>query len=164
MKRAHTALVYKAIIRKLRAARPDIEISSDFIIGFPGETQQDFEQTMKLIAEINFDVSFSFIYSARPGTPAADRPSLPLAVMDARLQSLQAKINSQQYATQASMIGRDVSVLIEREGRHAGQMTGKSEHMYPVAVTAPNARIGDLVQVRITGTVANSLLGDVLTR
>jgi len=164
MNRKHTAADYVRCIQKLRDVRPDIIFSSDFIVGFPGETDDDFAATLELIDAVNYGSAFSFKYSGRPGTPAADRPSLPLEVMDARLQILQAKITAQQHATQNSMIGRDVTVLIERTGRHAGQMTGKSEHMYPVAVSAPDARIGDLVRVRITGTVANSLLGEVLAR
>ena len=164
MNRKHTRADYLAVIGRLRAARPDLVFSSDFIAGFPGETDQDFDDTLRLIDEVGFGSAFSFKYSARPGTPAAERETLPDAVADERLHKLQALISQHQYATQASMIGRDVSVLIEREGRHAGQMTGKSEHMYPVAVTAPDARIGDLVQIRITGTVANSLLGEVMAR
>jgi tRNA-2-methylthio-N6-dimethylallyladenosine synthase len=162
MNRKHTRADYLAVIARLRAARPDLVFSSDFIAGFPGETDRDFAQTLELIDAVGFGAAFSFKYSARPGTPAAEREVLPDAVADERLQVLQAKIAHHQYATQASMIGREVNVLIERTGRSAGQMTGKSDHLYPVAVSGPDIAIGDLLKVRITASHANSLSGEII--
>ncbi len=157
MNRKHTADHYLRLIERIRAARPDILLSSDFIVGFPGETEADFEATMDLIRAVGFGAAFSFKYSARPGTPAADRPAVAAEVADARLQRLQAMITDQQRAAQVAMIGREVCVLYEKPGRLEGQMVGKSDHLHAVHVADPAGRPGDLVRVRITGSATNSL-------
>lgn len=121
MNRKHTAEQYLRLIERIRAARPDILLSSDFIVGFPGETDQDFADTMDLIRAVGFGQAFSFKYSARPGTPAAEKPELPAEVADARLQSLQALVTQQQRAAQEAMVGREVGVLYERPGACRGR-------------------------------------------
>src|SRR5690606_38285832 len=130
MKRGHTALEYKQKIRKLREARPDISLSSDFIVGFPGETEADFEATMKLIEDLNFDQSFSFIYSARPGTPAASfADDTPMSVKKDRLQRLQAQVNAQAQAISRDMVGTTQAVLVERRStRDPRQLAGRTEN------------------------------------
>ncbi len=158
MNRKHTAEGYLRLIARLRAARPDLALSSDFIVGFPGETEAEFEATLDLIREVRFASAYSFKYSARPGTPAAEKPQLPPEVLDDRLQRLQALIADQQRAAQAAMVGRTVEVLFEKPGRMAGQMTGKSGHLMAVHVTADVAP-GALRAVRITGAGPNSLAG-----
>ena len=165
MKRAHTALEYKAIVRKLKAARPDIQMSSDFIIGFPGETQQDFEQTMKLVGEINFDVSFSFIYSARPGTPAADLPDdVSEEEKKQRLFILQERINQQVMAWSRSMLGSIQRVLVEGISRkNVMELTGRTDNNRVVNFAAPIDMIGKFVDVEIVDVYATSLRG-VLVR
>ena len=165
MKRAHTALEYKAIIRKLKAARPDIQMSSDFIIGFPGETQQDFEQTMKLVGEVNFDVSFSFIYSARPGTPAADLPDdVSEEEKKQRLFILQERINQQVMAWSRSMLGSTQRVLVEGISRkNVMELTGRTDNNRVVNFAAPVDMIGKFVDVEIVDVYATSLRG-VLVR
>ncbi len=125
MKRGHTVLEYKQKIRRLKEARPDISLSSDFIIGFPGETEEDFQATMKLIAEVGFDQSFSFIYSRRPGTPAASFPDdVPAKVKKQRLAILQHRVNQQAAAISAAMVGGVQRVLVERESRKDAAQTG----------------------------------------
>ncbi len=160
MNRKHTADAYLRLIDRIRAARPDILFSSDFIVGFPGETDADFEATLALIREVKFGAAYSFKYSARPGTPAAEKPAVDDAVADARLQVLQALVTSQQRASQDAMIGREVTVLYEKPGRMAGQMVGKSDHLHAVHVNDGNGRIGDLVRVLITAASANSLAAE----
>lgn len=162
MNRKHTAEQYLRLVERIRAARPDILLSSDFIVAFPGETDRDFEDTMDLIRAVGFGAAFSFKYSARPGTPAAEKPELPAEVADARLQALQALITTQQRAAQEAMVGREVGVLYEKPGRLPGQMVGKSDHLHAVHVTDPYARPGDLVRVRITAAAPNSLAGERL--
>jgi tRNA-2-methylthio-N6-dimethylallyladenosine synthase len=157
MNRKHTAAHYLRLIERIRAARPDILLSSDFIVGFPGETDADFEATMELIRSVRFGSAFSFKYSARPGTPAAEKPGVEAEIADARLQELQALITEQQRAAQTAMIGREVGVLYEKAGRLPGQMVGKSDHLHAVHVTDPAGRAGELVRVRITGSAPNSL-------
>jgi tRNA-2-methylthio-N6-dimethylallyladenosine synthase len=157
MNRKHTAAHYLRLIERIRAARPDILLSSDFIVGFPGETDADFEATMELIRSVRFGSAFSFKYSARPGTPAAEKPGVEAEIADARLQELQALITEQQRAAQTAMIGREVGVLYEKAGRLPGQMVGKSDHLHAVHVTDPEGRAGELVRVRITGSAPNSL-------
>jgi tRNA-2-methylthio-N6-dimethylallyladenosine synthase len=159
MNRKHTAAHYLDLIGRIRAARPDILLSSDFIVGFPGETDDDFQATLDLIRAVGFGAAFSFKYSARPGTPAAEKPGVAAEVADARLQTLQALITQQQRAAQAAMVGREVGVLYEKPGRLPGQMVGKSDHLMAVHVADPAGRAGELVRVRITGTEANSLAG-----
>ncbi|OYU18603.1 MAG: tRNA (N6-isopentenyl adenosine(37)-C2)-methylthiotransferase MiaB [Rhodobacteraceae bacterium PARR1] len=157
MNRKHTRDDYFRLIDRIRAARPDILMSSDFIVGFPGETDQDFADTMDLVRTVGYGACFSFKYSARPGTPAAEKPAVETEVADNRLQELQALITQQQRAAQEAMVGREVSVLIEKTGRMAGQMVGKSDHLHAVHVTDSNAQVGDLIRVRITATASNSL-------
>lgn len=164
MKRAHTALEYKAIIRKLKAARPDIQISSDFIIGFPGETQQDFEQTMKLIGEVNFDTSYSFIYSARPGTPAADLPDdVPEEEKKQRLWILQDRINQQAMAWSRRMLGTEQRILVEGTSRkNVMELSGRTENNRVVNFEGTPEMIGKFVDVEIVDVYPNSLRGKVV--
>jgi tRNA-2-methylthio-N6-dimethylallyladenosine synthase len=161
MKRGHTAIEYKQKIRKLRAARPDISLSSDFIVGFPGETEADFEALMNLIAEIGFDQSFSFIYSARPGTPAASlADDTPMDVKKQRLKILQARINRQAMAISEAMIGTTQRVLVEKlSKKSASQVSGRTENMRWVNFDANPACIGQFVDVIITEALPNSLRG-----
>jgi len=164
MKRAHTALEYKAIIRKLLKARPDIQISSDFIIGFPGETQQDFEQTMKLIGEVNFDTSFSFIYSARPGTPAADLPDdVSEEEKKQRLYLLQERINQQAMMWSRRMLGTTQRVLVEGISRkNVMELSGRTDNNRVVNFEAPVELIGKFVDVEIVDVYPNSLRGKLV--
>jgi len=161
MKRGHTVLEYKQKIRRLRAVRPDICISSDFIVGFPGETERDFEATMDLIAEVGFDQSFSFLYSRRPGTPAASLPDdLPHAVKQARLERLQQRVDAQSLAISRGMVGSVQRVLVERPAKkHAGQVAGRTENNRWVNFDGPPGLIGRFVDVVITEAMPNSLRG-----
>ena len=159
MNRKHTAESYIRVIERIRVARPDILLSGDFIVGFPGETDQDFEDTLSLIREVHYGQAYSFKYSTRPGTPAAEKPQLPEDVMKVRLQRLQGLLREQQVATQESMVGREVSVLFEKAGRETGQMIGKSEYLHAVFAEAPNDVIGQVRKVRITKSETNSLGG-----
>jgi len=161
MKRGHTALEYKQKIRKLREARPDISLSSDFIVGFPGETDKDFEATMQLIADIGFDQSFSFIYSARPGTPAASLPDdTPLEVKKERLQILQTRINQQAFDISQAMVGTTQRVLVEKTSKKStAQVAGRTENNRWVNFDADPSLIGRLVDVVITEALPNSLRG-----
>ena len=161
MKRGHTILEYKQKIRKLRAARPGISLSSDFIVGFPGETERDFEALMSLVAEMGFDQSFSFIYSARPGTPAASlADDTPLDVKKQRLQRLQARINQQAMAISRSMVGTTQRILVERlSKKSANQLSGRTENNRWVNFDADSSCIGQFVDVLITEALPNSLRG-----
>ena len=161
MKRGHTALEYKQKIRKLRAARPGISLSSDFIVGFPGETDADFEATMNLIADVGFDQSFSFIYSARPGTPAAAyADDTPMAVKKERLSLLQARINQQAFAISQAMVGTTQRVLVERPSKKSPtQLAGRTENMRWVNFDADPGCIGQFVDVLVTEALPNSLRG-----
>jgi tRNA-2-methylthio-N6-dimethylallyladenosine synthase len=159
MNRKHTAETYLRLIERIRAARPDILLSSDFIVGFPGETDADFDATMDLIRAVGFGAAFSFKYSARPGTPAAEKTPVEAAIADARLQALQALITEQQRAAQEAMVGREVGVLYEKPGRLPGQWVGKSDHLHAVHVPDPAGVAGELVRVRITASAPNSLAG-----
>jgi len=165
MKRGYTTLEFKQKIRKLRAVRPDISISSDFIVGFPGETDADFDKTMKLIEDIGFDQSFSFIYSRRPGTPAADlEDDTADAVKHARLERLQAHINGHSASISAQMVGSLQSVLVEGPSRkNPNEMTGKTENMRSVNFPGHARMIGQFVDVVITEALTNSLRGRVAT-
>ena len=164
MKRGHTALEYKQKMRRLREARPNISLSSDFIIGFPGETDADFEATMQLIEGVGFDHSFSFIYSRRPGTPASSLPDdVPLDVKKARLQRLQSRITEMANAISASMVGTVQSVLVERPSRKdPKQLAGRTENNRVVNFTGHERLIGHFVDVRITEALPNSLRGEVV--
>jgi tRNA-2-methylthio-N6-dimethylallyladenosine synthase len=159
MNRKHTAGAYLRLVERIRAARPDLLLSSDFIVGFPGETDADFDATLALIEAVGFGGAFSFKYSERPGTPAAERPQVADEVMDDRLQRLQAVLTRQQRAAQDGMVGREVGVLFEKPGRMAGQMTGKSDYLHAVHVTGGDIARGDLRRVRIVESGPNSLAG-----
>ncbi|NCC28697.1 MAG: tRNA (N6-isopentenyl adenosine(37)-C2)-methylthiotransferase MiaB [Gammaproteobacteria bacterium] len=161
MKRGHTALEYRSKIRRLRQARPRIGISSDFIVGFPGETESDFAATMDLIEDIGFDQSFSFIYSRRPGTPAADYPDdVPVADKKARLERLQARINDNARHYSQAMVGTIEQVLVERPSRKDPlQLAGRTENNRVVNFTGVPALIGDFVDIEITEALPNSLRG-----
>ncbi|WP_392398176.1 tRNA (N6-isopentenyl adenosine(37)-C2)-methylthiotransferase MiaB [Edwardsiella piscicida] len=164
MKRTHTALEYKAIIRKLRRARPDIQISSDFIVGFPGETQQDFEQTMQLIAEVDFDMSYSFIFSARPGTPAADMvDDVAEEEKKQRLYILQERINQQAMRYSRRMLGTVQRILVEGTSRkNVMELSGRTENNRVVNFAGQPEMIGRFVDVEITEVLPNSLRGVVV--
>ena len=159
MKRGHTALEYKSKIRKLRKIRPDISLSSDFIIGFPGETDDDFEATMNLIAEIGFDHSFSFIYSKRPGTPASSfNDDVPMATKKERLNILQARINHMAVEISRGMIGKKERVLVEGlSKKDANELRGKTENNRTVNFVGPTSLIGEFIDVLITEALPNSL-------
>ncbi len=160
MNRSHTADSYLRLIEKIRAARPDILMSGDFIVGFPEETEADFQATLGLIEEVRYGYAYSFKYSARPGTPAAERPMVEAAEADDRLQRLQALITRQQHELQDAMIGRTVKVLFEKPGRFPGQMVGKSDYLHAVHVQGEGLSKGEICPVRITGSGANSLAGE----
>ncbi|CNL33371.1 (dimethylallyl)adenosine tRNA methylthiotransferase [Yersinia aldovae] len=164
MKRAHTALEYKAIIRKLRQARPDIQISSDFIIGFPGETQQDFEQTMKLVADIGFDTSYSFIYSPRPGTPAAELPDdVSEEEKKQRLHILQQRITQQAMGISREMVGTVQRILVESTSRkNVMELAGRTENNRVVNFAGSPELMGKFVDVEIVDVYASSLRGALL--
>ncbi|MFL6593727.1 MAG: tRNA (N6-isopentenyl adenosine(37)-C2)-methylthiotransferase MiaB [Luteimonas sp.] len=164
MKRGYTALEFKQKIRKLRAVRPGISISSDFIVGFPGETDADFEKTMKLIDDVGFDQSFSFIYSRRPGTPAADlEDETPDAAKHARLERLQAHISAHSAAISQSMVGSVQRVLVEGPSRKdQNELTGKTENMRSVNFAGHPRLVGQFVDVAITEAMTNSLRGRVV--
>jgi len=166
MKRGHTALEYKQKIRRLREVRPGISISSDFIVGFPGETERDFEATMDLIAEIGFDQSFSFIYSRRPGTPAASLPDdVDHAVKQQRLELLQARINQRAMAISRDMVGSVQRVLVERPSKKDPcQLAGRTENMRWVNFDGPASLIGGFADVLITEALPNSLRGRLADR
>ena len=157
MNRKHTAEGYLALIERIRAARPDIALSGDFIVGFPGETEADFEATLAIVAAAGYAHAYSFRYSPRPGTPAAERPQVDPEEASGRLARLQAAITRRQRAAQDAMVGREVAVLFERAGREPGQAVGKSEHL--MAVHAAGAAVGELRRVRIAAAGPNSLAG-----
>jgi tRNA-2-methylthio-N6-dimethylallyladenosine synthase len=163
MNRRHTMHDYLDSIAMMRRHRNDIVFSSDFIVGFPGETDEDFQATLTLIEEVGFASAYSFKYSVRPGTPAAEMDDqIPEDVKDRRLQILQALIAKQQRRHQDSMVGKTLDILVERKGRYPGQMAGKSPHLLAVAFDAPSDYIGRIVQVRITDSVTNSLVGTLV--
>ena len=157
MNRSHTAESYLRVIERIRAARPDILLSSDFIVGFPEESDADFEATLDLIREVRYGQAYSFKYSSRPGTPAAERALVDEGAASERLARIQALLTEQQREIQDEMIGREVSVMFERKGRHEGQMVGKSEYLHAVHVGDNPAQVGDIRRVRIIGSTTNSL-------
>ncbi|QNP41097.1 tRNA (N6-isopentenyl adenosine(37)-C2)-methylthiotransferase MiaB [Lysobacter solisilvae (ex Woo and Kim 2020)] len=165
MKRGYTALEFKQKIRKLRAVRPDISVSSDFIVGFPGESDADFEKTMKLIEDVGFDQSFSFIYSRRPGTPAADlEDTVSSEEKHARLSRLQTTINAKARAISDAMVGSVQTVLVEGPSKKdPNELTGKTENMRPVNFPGHPRLVGQFVDVVITEAMSNSLRGRVAT-
>ena len=161
MKRGHTVAQYKAIIARLKAVRPDISLSSDFIVGFPGETETDFMATMDLISELGFDHSYSFIYSPRPGTPAAGMPDdIPYEVKKQQLGVLQARLNRQGRAISAGMVGQTQRVLVTRQAKkHTGELSGRTANNRVVNFAGPDSLIGNFVDVTITTVLPNSLRG-----
>jgi len=165
MKRGHTADYYRERIKKLRAVRPNISLSSDFIVGFPGETQREFDDTMALIDEIGFDTSFSFIYSARPGTPAAGLvDEVPEATKKAWLQTLQTRIREQADAISRSMVGTTQRVLVMSEARKGdGKLAARTENNRVVNFDGPQSLIGDFADVQIAEALPNSLRGQRLS-
>ena len=162
MNRKHTRDSYFKLVDRIRTARPDLLLSGDFIVGFPGETDQDFSDTLDLVRQVGYGQAYSFKYSARPGTPAAEKNSVEPAVSSARLQELQALLTEQQYATQAAMVGREVKVLFEKKGRREGQLIGKSEYLHAVHAVAPDSMVGEVVPVQVIKDMTNSLTGEVL--
>jgi tRNA-2-methylthio-N6-dimethylallyladenosine synthase len=162
MNRRHKASEYVALIERIRSVRPDIALSGDFIVGFPGETDQDFEDTMNLVREVNYAQAYSFKYSTRPGTPGADLPDhVAEDVKTERLARLQALLLEQQQAFMQSMIGKTIDLLLEKPGRMPGQLIGRSPWLQSVNVDAMSSQIGDIIQVRITAAGPNSLFAEV---
>jgi len=162
MNRQHTADDYKRVVEKLRIARPDIALSSDFIVGFPGETETDFADTLRLIEDVSFLNAYSFKYSARPGTPAALMDDQVVeAVKAERLARLQALLGEQSLAFNKGSVGKTYSVLLDRAGRDDGQLIGRSPYMQPVVVEAPSALLHTLQDVTITSAGPLSLKGDL---
>jgi len=160
MNRKHTALDYRNVIDRFRAVRQDIAFSSDFIVGFPGETEEDFAATLALVTQIGYGAAYSFKYSPRPGTPAAEmRETVSAADMDERLARLQELIDSQQSAFNKAAIGATVDVLFERAARNPGQIVGRTAYLQPAHVMAPSDIIGQVLPVRIESLERYSLLG-----
>jgi tRNA-2-methylthio-N6-dimethylallyladenosine synthase len=160
MNRKHAADDYRRLVDRIRAARPDIALSSDFIVGFPGETEDDFCETLRLIADVGFASAFSFKYSPRPGTPAADlETQVPEEVKANRLARLQELLESQRQAFNRGTVGRSVDVLLEKPGRHPGQLAGKSPYLQAVQIEG-GGQVGDIVPVRIVRAGSNSLFGE----
>jgi tRNA-2-methylthio-N6-dimethylallyladenosine synthase len=164
MNRKHTRAEYLAAIERLRDARPDLAFSSDFIVGFPGETEQDFRDTLALIEEVGYSGAYSFMYSPRPGTPAADmEDQVADAVKSERLQRLQALITRQQRDYNAQFVGDTLEVLLEKPGRDPGQLVGKTPYLQTVQIAAPSEMIGDVIPVAITEMGTNTLFGAIAT-
>jgi tRNA-2-methylthio-N6-dimethylallyladenosine synthase len=163
MNRKHTAESYVELVSRIRAARPDIAMSSDFIVGFPGETEDDFEATMQLVRDVTYAQAFSFKYSPRPGTPAAGHDAqVPEDVKADRLARLQALLAEQQAAFNQACVGRTLDVLLEKPGRKSGQLVGRSPYLQSVFLEAGHRTIGETVRVEITGTGPNSLTGHMV--
>jgi len=163
MNRRHTAGEYRRIVDRLRDARPDLALSSDFIVGYPGETEEDFAATLALIREVEFAQAFSFKYSPRPGTPAAgEDDQLRDSVKAARLAELQALLQEQQRAFNRACVGRTMPVLFEKPGRHDGQLVGRSPYLQSVHADTPDHRIGEIIDVTITAAQPNSLAGSLV--
>ena len=165
MNRSHSRDIYLRILDRVRSVRPDIAFSGDFIVGFPGETDADFEDTLSLVREVGHAQAYSFKYSPRPGTPAADMADqIPMDVMDERLQRLQAQIVADQTAFNIRTVGKTCEVLLERPGKFAGQLIGKSPWLQSVHVLAPDLSIGDIVSVQMTDSGPLSLKGEPMMR
>jgi tRNA-2-methylthio-N6-dimethylallyladenosine synthase len=163
MNRRHTASEYLDLVRRIRQARPDIALSSDFIVGFPGETDEDFTATVDLVRAVGYAQAYSFKYSPRPGTPAAQRADqVPEEIKKERLSVLQHLLQAQQQVFNASCVGRGFEVLLERPGRHQGQLIGRSPYLQAVHLAADGAEIGDLVQVRVESIGAHSLSAHIM--
>ena len=165
MNRSHSAQSYLDILEQMRKVRPDIALSGDFIVGFPGESDQDFEETLQIVRDANYSQAFSFKYSPRPGTPAAGmEEQIAPEVMDERLQRLQALLNEQQYAFNQQTVGRTTDILLERQGKLDGQLIGKTPWLQSAHIISPDLEIGDLVEVEITRAGPNSLTGQIKER
>lgn len=163
MNRKHTAEDYANIISRLRSVRQDLAVSSDFIVGFPGETEKDFQQTLDLIASVNYASSFSFKYSPRPGTPGAQRADqISEEVKRERLAQLQALLEQQRQSFNKAMVNKEIDVLFEKPGRHDGQIGGKSPYLQAVHVDGPTSLIGKIARVAISATGPNSLTGNLI--
>jgi tRNA-2-methylthio-N6-dimethylallyladenosine synthase len=163
MNRKHSREEYFGIIARVRAARPDIAISSDFIVGFPGETEEDFDETLDLIRKVRFASAFSFKYSPRPGTGAAEMDAqVPEDVKSERLQRLQALVEQQRQEFNRDLCGREFDVLFDKPGRLEGQIAGRAPYLLPVQVMGPSHLIGKVASVRITGVSTNSLFGELV--
>lgn len=163
MNRSHSADSYRRIIDAVRNVRPDIAISGDFIVGFPGESDDDFEDTMRLVADIGYASAYSFKYSPRPGTPAATMANqIAPEMMDERLQRLQQLLGQQQYEFNQSVIGQSCDILLERSGKYEGQLIGKSPWLQSAHVDMPGLKIGDMVRVRVNEAGYSSITGEVL--
>ncbi|TCL96029.1 tRNA-i(6)A37 thiotransferase enzyme MiaB [Rhizobium sp. PP-WC-2G-219] len=163
MNRRHTAAEYVALVERIRCAQPNLALSGDFIVGFPGETDADFEDTLSLVRTIGYAQAFSFKYSTRPGTPGADlKDQVPEDVKAKRLETLQALLLEQQRAFNESCIGRTIDLLLEKPGRMPGQLIGRSPWLQSVNVDAKGVEIGDIIKVRITAAGPNSLFADVV--
>jgi tRNA-2-methylthio-N6-dimethylallyladenosine synthase len=163
MNRRHTRAEYLKVIDRMRAARLDIALTSDFIVGFPSESEEDFADTLRVVAEVGYAGAFSFKYSPRPGTPAATMEQVPEAVKAERLQRLQAAIDRQQSRFNAACLGRTFDVLFERPGKRPGQLVGRSPYLQPVQAMAKASLIGETVPVTIVEIGSNSLFGTLAT-
>jgi tRNA-2-methylthio-N6-dimethylallyladenosine synthase len=162
MNRKHTAKDYLRLVEKIRSARPDIALSTDIIVGFPGETEADFQETLALVREVGFAQAYSFNYSARLGTPAATMDEqVPDAVKSDRLARLQSLLDDQQTSFNAACVGKVFPVLFEKPGRHAGQIVGRSPYLQPVHATAAESLLGRILPVEILAARSNSLSGIV---
>ena len=165
MNRSHSVQSYLDILQKMRKIRPDMALSGDFIVGFPGESDQDFEDTLQIVRDANYSQAFSFKYSPRPGTPAATlEDQIAPEVMDERLQRLQALLNEQQYAFNQQTVGRTTNILLERQGKLDGQLIGKTPWLQSLHIISPDLKIGDLVEVEVTQAGPNSLTGEIKER
>jgi tRNA-2-methylthio-N6-dimethylallyladenosine synthase len=166
MKRGYSVLEFKSLVKKLKAARPDLSLSSDFIIGFPGESEEDFEKTMRLVEELNFDNSFSFVYSPRPGTPAADMAdNTPAELKVKRLMRLQKTIEAQALKISQAMVGTVQRVLVEGHARKdASELAGRTDNNRVVNFAGHERLVGSFVDVTITAALPHSLRGEVVTR
>jgi len=164
MNRSHTADTYLAILAKMRAARPDIALSGDFIVGFPGETEEDFQATLQIVDEVRYASAYTFKYSPRPGTPAATmEDQIPRDIMEVRLERLNDRINTHRLAFNRSMVGSDMQILIERPGKLRGQMLGRSPWLQSVHVNT-DAKPGDILDVTVVAASSNSLSGTIRQR
>jgi tRNA-2-methylthio-N6-dimethylallyladenosine synthase len=162
MNRKHTGDEYRRLIERIRGAQPNLALSSDFIVGFPGETDAEFEDTLRLVADVGFASSFSFKYSPRPGTPAAEiADQISEAVKAERLARLQNLLEMQRQAFNRGTVGQSLDVLLEKPGRHPGQMAGKSPYLQAVQFESDRHAVGEIVTVRITQAGSNSLFGEV---
>jgi len=165
MNRQHTADDYRRLIDRLRAAQPDLALSSDFIVGFPGESDADFESTLRLIGDIGFAQAYSFKYSPRPGTPAAAMENqVAEACKDERLAKLQSVIAAQATAFNQGCVGRSFDVLLDRPGRHSGQLIGRSPYMQSVFVTAPESMLNTVQRLEMVAANPNSLAANLVER